>query len=216
MEPGTTAAAPAETTPAGTAPAESMESGTTTENDAGSALISSPASDLRMTLDRLLAEHADLAILATQKGLTGAEDFEAIAAALDANSVEISQAIGSVYGAEAAKQFLDGPLMWRDHISFFVAYTGGLAGGDKAAQKEAVANLMGYIEAFSSFLSTATGLSQAALRESITDHVIQLKSQIDGYAAADYEAAYTAFRKADAGMYATGDALAGAIFGQQQ
>ena len=49
------------------------------------------ASDLRVTLDRLFGEHAILAMLATQKGLAGDPDFEAIAGALDANSVDISR-----------------------------------------------------------------------------------------------------------------------------
>ena len=75
-----------------------------------------PAADLRVTLDTLLGEHALLAVAATQKGLDGAEDFEAAAAALDANSVEVSEAIASVYGDEAAEQFLDAPSLWRDHI----------------------------------------------------------------------------------------------------
>lgn len=64
--------------------------------------VASPAADLRTTLDTLFGEHALLAMLATQKGYGGEADFEAIGAALDENSVELSQAIGSVYGDEAA------------------------------------------------------------------------------------------------------------------
>ena len=119
---------------------------------------SSPAVDLRIALDRLLSEHATLAMVATQKGLKGKPDFEAIAAAVDANSVELSEAIGSVYGDDAAKTFLDGKAMWRDHIKFFVAYTTALAKKDKAGQTKAVNDLKGYIEAFSGFLADATGL----------------------------------------------------------
>jgi hypothetical protein len=204
-------------TPAQTAPAETTEEHGTTgaEHEATGAAISSPASDLRITLDRLLAEHADLAMLATQKGLAGAQDFEAIAAALDANAVEISEAIGSIYGAEAAKEFLDGDLKWRDHIGFFVDYTVGLAKDDTAAKKEAVGNLMGYIEAFSNFLATATGLPQGALRDGLTEHVNQLKGQIDAYDAGNYEQAYASFRDAYHHMVMTGDALAAGIAEQQ-
>lgn len=214
-QPATTAAAPAQTATAETMPAETIQDDATTgESDAVAAAISSPAADLRITLNRLLAEHADLAMLATQKGLAGAEDFDAVAAALDANSVEISEAIGSVYGEDAAKEFLDGALNWRAHIGFFVDYTVGLAKNDKAAQEKAVGDLMGYMEAFSQFLSQATGLPQAALRDGLQTHVGQLKDQIDAYAAGDYEAAYASFRKAYAHMYMTGDALAGAIVAQ--
>jgi hypothetical protein len=174
----------------------------------------SPAADLRVTLDTLLGEHALLAIAATQKGLDGDKDFEAAAAALDANSVELSKAIGSVYGDAAAKQFLDGPSLWRDHIGFFVDYTVGLATKDTAAQQEAVDNLTGYSGAFSGFLAGATGLPQQALQEGIQQHIAQLKGQLDAYAAGDYEEAYRLFREAYKHMVMTGDTLAGAIVEQ--
>ena len=176
--------------------------------------IESPAADLRVTLDRLLGEHAILAMLATQKGFDGEKDFKAIAAALDRNSVELADAIGSVYGDDARREFLDGDLKWRAHIGFFVDYTVGLAEKDKAAQKKAVGNLKGYIESFSAFLAEATGLPPDAVRQSITEHVNQLKGQIDAYAKGDYERAYSLAREAYAHMYMTGDTLAGAIVEQ--
>src|SRR5687767_9411285 len=144
---------------------------------------SSPAADLRIALDRLLSEHATLAMIATQKGLKGKPDFEAIAAAVDANSVELGDAIGSVYGDDARNTFLDGKALWRDHIKFFVAYTTAVAKQDEAGQTKAVNDLKGYIEAFSGFLADATGLPQDALRKGITEHVMQLKAQLDAYAA---------------------------------
>ena len=197
-------------------------SGSMTEMDGGSTMdggseavgVESPAADLRVTLDRLLGEHAILAMLATQKGYDGEKDFEAIAAALDQNSVELADAIGSVYGDEAREEFLDGKLKWRAHIGFFVDYTVGLAQNDKAAQKKAVGNLNGYIESFSAFLAQATELPQDAVKESITEHVMQLKRQIDAYAKGDYERAYSLARDAYAHMYMTGDTLAGAIVKQ--
>ena len=63
------------------------------------------ASDLRNTLNRLLGEHAVLAMNATNLGVTGSKSFPAAAKALDRNSVALSQAIGSIYGAKAAKTF---------------------------------------------------------------------------------------------------------------
>jgi hypothetical protein len=194
------------------------QSGTSTgmgdHTDATAAGTTTPAADLRVTLNTLLGEHAVLAMIATQKGLDGAPDFEAAAAALDENAVAVSEAIGSVYGDEAAKQFLDGPSLWRDHIGFFVDYTVALAGKDKAAQQEAVDNLIGYTGAFSGFLAEATGLPQAALQEGVTMHVMQLKGALDAYAAGDYTKSYRLFREAYAHMVATGDTLAAAIVEQ--
>jgi hypothetical protein len=180
----------------------------------GTADTDTPAADLRVTLDTLLGEHALLALPAAQKGFDGDPDFEAAAAALDANSVEVSEAIGSVYGDEAAEQFLDGPSLWRDHIGFFVDYTVALAGKDEAAQQKAVDNLTGYTGAFSGFLAEATGLPQAALQEGLTTHVTQLKGSIDAYAAGDYERSYALLLEAYDHMVATGDTLAAAIVQQ--
>ena len=184
---------------------------TTPETTAG---VTSPAADLRVTLDELLGEHALLAMFATQKGYDGAPDFEAIAGALDRNGVDLSEAIGSVYGDEAGTKFLDGGLLWRDHIGFFVDYTVGLAKKDKAAQKEAAGNLMGYNAAFANFLATATELPEPALKDAIAEHITGLKGQIDAYAAKDYPTAYANVRDAYAHMFMTGDTLAGGIAAQ--
>ena len=170
-----------------------------------------PAADLRVRLDRLLSEHAALAIEATRRGLRGDSDFKAVAASLDRNSVALANTIGTVYGAQARNQFLNGKFMWRAHIRFFVDYTVGLAKKDRAAQKRAVNNLNGYIGAFSAFLAKATGLPPAAVRASITEHVMQLKGQIDAYSNRQYAKAYRLERAAFAHMFMTGDTLAGAI-----
>ena len=172
------------------------------------------AADLRVTLDRLLGEHAVLAIAATQKGLRGEPDFKAVAGILDKNSVELANAIGSVYGDEARKEFLDGNSKWRDHIGFFVDYTVALANKDRAAQRKAVGDLRGYIESSSSFLAQATGLPQPALRQAVTQHVLQLKGQIDAYARGDYAKSARLTRTAYKHMFMTGDTLAGAIVEQ--
>ena len=169
------------------------------------------AADLRVVLDRLLGEHALLAIDATRRGFDGRPDFKTAATTLDKNSVELAATIGSVYGTKARNQFLNGRFMWRDHIRFFVQYTVALKKKDKAGQRKAVGNLKAYIEAFSGFLASATKLPQSALRASITSHVGHLKGQIDAYSRRRYTAAYRLERVAYSHMFDTGDTLAGAI-----
>ena len=68
----------------------------------------SPSADLRVTLDRLLGEHAVLAQNATNSGVTGSKSFPATAKSLDRNSVELSKAIASLYGKNAGDVFLNG------------------------------------------------------------------------------------------------------------
>jgi hypothetical protein len=171
------------------------------------------SSDLRLTLGRLLAEHAGLATFAMQKGLDGDEDFKAIATALDGNTVDLGDAIGSVYGDEARTGFLE---LWRNHIGFFVDYTVATAKKDKAGQTAARNKLANYQAEFSAFLDTATGgkLPESAAAAALQAHVNQLIGAIDSYAAGDYPKAYGEIREAYAHMFMTADALSGAIVGQ--
>jgi len=173
------------------------------------------AADLRVTLDNLLGEHAVLAMNATNAGVTGSKTFPAAAKTLDRNSVALSKAIGSLYGAKAGNTFLNGKFMWRDHIRFFVNYTVAVAKKDKAAQAKAVADLKTYTVRFGDFLAGATGLPKAAVRNDLLGHVVELKSQLDAYAAGRYARAATLYHEAYNHMFMTGDLLAGAIAKQK-
>ena len=169
------------------------------------------AGDLRVTLDRLLGEHAVLAIDATRAGNDGSKDFNALAASLDRNSVDLANAIGSIYGTKARNQFLNGKFGWRAHIRFFVNYTVATAKDDKAGQKAAVNDLKGYIASSSAFFAGATGLPLKTLNAAFTEHIMELKGQVDAYHAKQYGKATALTRKAYAHMFMMGDALAGAI-----
>lgn len=179
--------------------------------DMSSMRTTDKAADLRVTLNRLFGEHVELAIQATQAGYAGEANAPALAKSLDRNSVQIADAIGSVYGPAARNKFLNGRFMWRDHIRFFGQYAGALAKHDKTGEARAVSNLKGYIEAFSGFLATATGLPQSALRASITEHVMQLKGQLDAYSKHRYAKSYALEHAAYVHMGMTADTLAGAI-----
>ena len=173
------------------------------------------ASDLRSALGRMLGEHAALAMNATNLGVTGSKSFPAAAKALDRNSVDLSKAIGSLYGPAAAKKFLDGPFQWRAHIGFFVDYTTALAKKDKAGQAKAVQNLTTYTKMHGAFLAGATGLPRLAVQNDLLGHVLELKNQLDAYAAGNYAKAATDYQAAYAHMFMTGDLLAGAIAKQK-
>ncbi len=173
------------------------------------------AADLRVTLDNLFAEHAVLAMNATNAGVSGSKAFPAAAKTLDQNSVALSKAIASIYGAKAGKTFLDGKFMWRDHIRFFVAYTVAKAKNDTAAQNKAVANLRQYTVSFGTFLATATGLPKLAVQNDLLGHVFELKNQLDAYAAGNYAKAASNYHAAYNHMFMTGDLVAGAIAKQK-
>jgi hypothetical protein len=171
------------------------------------------AADLRTGLNALLSEHVLLAAVATSHALGRREvPFKAAAGGLDANSVDIAKAIGSVYGADAEKAFLP---LWRKHIGFVVDYTTAVAAKDKAKQDKAVTDLIGYTEDFGAFLSSANpNLPKKVVGELVKGHILTLKEVIDAQAAGDFPRAYSAARTAYGHMHMIGDPLAAAIVKQ--
>ena len=170
------------------------------------------AADLQVTLDKLLSQHALLAIMTMQRGFDGSPDFTAAAKALDNNTTALGDAIGSVYGPAAKKAF---EAQWRAHIGLFVDYTTASAKKDEAGKARALKGLDGYKMSFAKFLNTATGLDETAAADSLQMHVDQLIGSFDAYTAGNYEEAYGQARTAYAHMFETGDALASAIAKQK-
>lgn len=149
--------------------------------------VDSAAADLRAGLTALLQEHVYLAGTAVATAYATAPDsaeFEAAAAALDENSVELSEAVGSLAGPQQAEAFL---ALWRQHIGFFVDYAVAKAGGDQAAADAAVTSLQGYTAEAGLFFEqvSAGALPAAAISESLGMHVTTLTEAIDALAAGD-------------------------------
>jgi hypothetical protein len=175
--------------------------------------VTTPAVELRSTLDNLLSEHVYLAIETMRKGAQGAADFEASAGALSANTEDLSAAIGSVYGEAAGKQFKK---MWSDHIGFFVDYVNASAANDEQGKEKALKELDKYRDHFSKFLEKATDerLEAGALAEGLQTHVKQLVGAFDSYVAGNYEKAYEYEREAISHMYMVSKGLSSAIANQ--
>ncbi|WP_338046814.1 copper amine oxidase [Planococcus halotolerans] len=172
-----------------------------------------PAGELRAHLGHLLSEHAGLATIVMQNGLSGSEEFEASAAALSTNTEDLTAAIASVYGEEAGQAFEE---MWSEHIGYFVDYTEATAAGDEAAKQEALDELSMYKEDFSAFIATATDGEVPAeeMANGLQMHIEQLTTALDLYAAEDYEAAFEEIRTAYAHMYGAAEGLSGGIVNQ--
>jgi hypothetical protein len=167
----------------------------------------SGAATLRTGLTSLLQEHVYLAGITTGTALAGG-DYKVPAATLDANSVALSQAIGSVYGDPAGQQFL---ALWRKHIGFFVDFTTGVAKKDQAAQDKARADLDGYRADFGAFLASANpNLTKQAVADELKPHVESLFSAIEAQGSKDPKA-FDKLRAAAAHMPMTAEVLAGAI-----
>ncbi len=171
------------------------------------------AAELRTKLNILLQEHVFLAAAATGAALGGRQaEFEAATAALDGNSIELSKAIGLVYGPDAEKAFLP---LWRKHIGFVVDYTTGVATKDKAKQDKAVADLVQYTKDFGAFINSASpSLPGDVVTDLVKTHVLTLKAVIDAQAVGDQAKAYAELRKAASYMQMIADPLAETIVKQ--
>jgi hypothetical protein len=192
-----------------------MNGASTTGAAAPAAMTTSQtkAAALRAGLNNLMREHVYLAGAATGAALAGRDaEFKAAAAALDANSVAIAAAIGSVYGSGAEQAFLP---LWRRHIGFVVDYTVGVAANDRAKQDRAVNDLIGYTQDFGAFLQSANpNLPKPVVADLVKHHVVTLKAVIDAQATKDPAKAYSAMRAAAEHMQMIADPLAEAIVKQ--
>mgnify|MGYP006204003473 CR=1 FL=1 len=136
------------------------------------------------------------------------------AGALGQNTDDISAAIASVYGDEAGAQFKE---IWASHIGFFVDYTVGAKTADQAKMDKAVADLNGYVEAISTFLSGANpNLPKDAVASLVSEHVGLLKTAVDKHGAGDFAGSYEAQAQAREQITTQiADTLAGAIVKQK-
>lgn len=169
--------------------------------------------DLRVAVNLLLAEHVHLAAAATGWAMMSMNrNFDAAARALDANSVDLANAIGLVYGDGAKEAFLP---LWRRHIGFFVDYTMATIERKADGRRKAVDDLVNYARDFGAFLNSANPeLPADAVEALVREHVVTLAAVVDAQANQDWVRAYELQRKAAAHMQKIADALATAIVKQ--
>ncbi len=193
---------------------DSMADDTSTDEGAAPA-VDTAAATLTRDLTHLLVDHEYLAGGAVLMGVENGPDspeFKAAAAALDKNSVQLSEAVASVYGDAGGKKFLS---LWRAHIGFFVDYTLAKAGGDEAGIKKAKKNLDGYRNDFGAFIEGATegGLPADAVADALKPHVTSTIAAIDSVIAGDGKA-FDKLRVASSHLPGIATALSGAIVTQ--
>jgi hypothetical protein len=190
---------------AGATPTHSMSS-------MGSGGADSAAAGLRGALTGLLDDHVWLAGNALQTAVLKGGNLKdpqvaGAVAALDANSVALSKAVGSVY-PDAEKPFLTS---WRQHIGFFVDYTLGKATKDSAKVTKAKKALDGYRTSFGQLInSVVPELPADAVAQELIPHVDSLYAAIDAAVAGkpDFQ---TKLSAAAAHMPMTAAILAGGI-----
>lgn len=168
--------------------------------------VDSEAATLRATLTALLQEHVYLTGIGVATAYTAGADsaeFTAAKAALDGNTADLADAVGSLAGDEQGAAFQD---LWDAHIGYFVDYAVAVKSGDQAAADAAQAELAGYTTDAGAFFEqiSAGNLPAAAVAGALTMHVTTLTAAIDALAAGDPTASDTLKAAADhVGMDAT-------------
>lgn len=170
--------------------------------------LSSPASELRVALGRLLSEHVFLTIEQIRAVSANAPDREAATAATEANTTDLQEAIQSIYGDAAGRSFGQ---LWRAHIGYFMDYARAGERDDAAGRQRALDALADYRDDFSRFLASANpNLTAEGAAELLDLHI----DQVVAYEDSDFERAFAIGREAYRHMFHTGDALAQAIVNQ--
>lgn len=137
---------------------------------------------LRAELVATLQEHTYLAGLVTGTTLGGGNP-EGASAALDENSLELSRAIGAVYGDEPARRFLQ---LWRQHVELFGDFTQAAATNNTTAMDNARSALDTYLRSLGSFLGTENpGLAEEDFTADQREQVDALLDVIVAQAAKD-------------------------------
>jgi hypothetical protein len=181
-------------------------------------MVDGAGSTLRAGLTGLLVQHvAQTGVVVRTVVQTGALDSPQTGGAIQAlndNTNALGDAIGSVYGDAAKKQFLE---LWNAHIGFFVTYTKGVIGKDAALQKKANRQLDGYRADFGTFIAGATddALTADQVATELVGHIQTLEDAIDAIIAGKADAA-SKLAMAELHMPGTAAALAKAIADTQQ
>lgn len=188
----------------------------TGKNHGGTSMMpdtNTKAAGLRVLLNALNREHANLASETLRHVHDNDPSTAAAAGSLDKNSLALAQSIEDVYGAEAEAKFLE---IWRSHITFFVNYSTASAKNDKEGMKKAEADLANYVNRISDFLSGANpNLPRAAVHQVVSTHVALLKSTVDAHADGEFEDSHAKQRATDKQIgEQVADTVAGAIVKQ--
>ncbi len=193
-----------------TAFAETFPLAATVAQVAGPVPEPTPTNELQTALAMLLGEHVELAVDTMRTGATGADDFEAAAATLDANTRDVTDAMDALFGAKQARQFNQ---VWADHIDLFVDYTVAVVEDDTATKEAVRQEFDAVMRRFGSTLEAATDgrVDAEVVTDAMGQHEDQLVEQIEQYAAADYSAAHQVSYRAYQHIRHVSDVLATAF-----
>jgi len=170
------------------------------------------AGSLVATLDQLLGLHAMVLELRMQAQFSQhVKSTSALMDVMNQDTTELTAAIGSVYGAQAAQEF---EALWNQHRYFFT-YVTDVKDHNATQAAAAQTTLTKYKNEFAAFMASANPhFSQATLSTVLQDHINQITDAFNDYVHGDYQAAEQELLQAYNLMYTAGQYLATGIAAQ--
>lgn len=174
----------------------------------------SPREEIASTLALLLDEHVELSIDTLRAGTSGAPEFAAAAATLDANTADLRRTMVTLLGAKRARAFNQ---RWARHIDLLMRYTVAVAEDDLTARTTLQRKLDDTMRGFGPALAKATGgrVSRRMVANAMTAHEFAMIDHVSAYVATDYQrahdTAYDAYDHMNRTAHRIGRALGRAI-----
>jgi hypothetical protein len=169
-----------------------------------------PEVRLHAALTKLLGEHVALVVAAMRSSAGDRAEFDAMGAALNGNTLDLTAAIDSLFGAAAADGF---QTRWADHIDQLMAYARATVRKEASGQQQARRALRSFEQSFATFLDGATQnrLGQPVLAQTFLMHDRMLMAQIDAHAAGNHQQAHDLSYQAYEDMVSVSGQLSAAI-----
>ena len=144
---------------------------------------------LRADLARLLGEHVELSTDTLRATVTGSDEFDAAAGALDDNSNELADLMAGTLGDRRARRL---GRLWAANADQLLRYGVAVAERDAAGRRTLRDDLRVTAERFGRQFARATRdeTDPASVTETLRSQQLLLLEQIDAYARADYAAAH--------------------------
>ena len=174
------------------------------------ASLDAPVEKLRAAFAMLLGEHMQLIIDAQRATFAGAEEFNAAAAQVNANTAALNQGMGAIVGPKKAAEFQSA---WAEHVEGLLDYSTAVASNDQAEKAVARQKMRGYSARLALYLSdiVRNELPLEPITEALGAHDQHLVDQIDAYAAKRYDEAQEKEVEGYGQMLGVANTLVGAI-----
>ncbi|HKO84842.1 MAG TPA: hypothetical protein VJ140_09855 [Actinomycetota bacterium] len=172
--------------------------------------LDAPPEQFRAAFAMLLGEHMELIVDAQRATFSGAAEFRAAAAQVNANSSALTKGMGAIVGPTKAAEFQSA---WANHVEGLLAYSTAVAGDDQAAKAAAEENLRGIASRLALYLSdiVRNQLPLEPLTKALGEHDQHLIDQVDAWAAKRYDQAAEMDRGGYLQMLGVANTLVGAI-----